>query len=238
MTNQNQNNAAQAAMQRPIDEAIVILTEEAAALRECHTPSGDRDDWTGESEAKGAHDNMLRVAALLSKLRAPVADERDNWQQYRLRGSDETAQQIIERERDAYARLLKSVLAKPKASAPVAGEAQPSDADITNTISALEDQARHARHADGEMGVRVQDVMIARAVLARYGHAPMPMADAAPQASAENVRNAALEEAYEAVACLYAAHYQHGDLSALAALKEAGDDIRALKQHQAAQGQQ
>lgn len=56
---------------------------------------------------------------------------------------------------------------------------------------------------------------------------------AKPQASAENVRNAALEEAYEAVACLYAAHYQHGDLSALAALKEAGDDIRALKQPQA-----
>lgn len=72
----NQNSAAQAAMQRPIDEAIVILTEEAAALRECHTPSGDRDDWTGESEAKAAHDNMLRVAAALSKLRAPVADER------------------------------------------------------------------------------------------------------------------------------------------------------------------
>ncbi|CAB3665392.1 hypothetical protein LMG26696_03593 [Achromobacter pulmonis] len=72
----NQNNAAQAAMQNPIDEAIVILTEEAAALRECHTPSGERDDWTGESEAKAAHDNMLRVADALSKLRAPVADER------------------------------------------------------------------------------------------------------------------------------------------------------------------
>lgn len=71
----NQNNAAQAAMLRPIDEAIVILTEEAAALRECHTPSGDRDDWTGESEAKGAHDNMMRVADALSKLRAPVVDE-------------------------------------------------------------------------------------------------------------------------------------------------------------------
>lgn len=73
----NQNNAAQAAMQRPIDEAIVILTEEAAALRECHTPSGDRDDWTGESEAKGAHDNMLRVADALSKLRAPASSIRE-----------------------------------------------------------------------------------------------------------------------------------------------------------------
>ncbi|MCH4572210.1 hypothetical protein [Achromobacter xylosoxidans] len=66
-----QDDIIQAAQQHPIDEAIVILTEEAAALRECHTPSGDRDDWTGESEAKGAHDNMLRVADALSKLRAP-----------------------------------------------------------------------------------------------------------------------------------------------------------------------
>ncbi|WP_222850767.1 DUF3850 domain-containing protein [Achromobacter xylosoxidans] len=68
------------------------------------------------------------------------------------------------------------------ASAPVAGEAQPSDADITNTIRALDDQARYTRDVDGEMGVRVKDVMIARAVLARYGHTPLPMADAAPQA--------------------------------------------------------
>ncbi|MFY1875597.1 hypothetical protein ACOTF3_04240 [Achromobacter xylosoxidans] len=73
--------------------------------------------------------------------------------------------------------------------------------------------------------------------------------DAAPQASAEarwigidlgenaiaDVRNAALEQAYEAVACLFAAHYLHGNLSALAALKEAGDDIRALKHPQAPQ---
>ncbi len=66
---------------------------------------------------------------------------------------------------------------------PVAGEAQPSDADITKTIRVLMDEARHTRCADGEMGVRVQDVMIARAVLARYGHTPLPMADAAPQAS-------------------------------------------------------
>lgn len=61
--------------------------------------------------------------------------------------------------------------------------------------------------------------------------------DAAPQASAEDVRNAALEEAYEAVACLYAAYYQHSKRSEsddiLQALKQAGDDIRALKQPQA-----
>lgn len=72
----NQTNAAQAAKQHPIDEAIVILSAEAESIRECHTPGRDRNDWTGESEARAAHDNMLRVAAALSALRAPVADER------------------------------------------------------------------------------------------------------------------------------------------------------------------
>lgn len=58
-----------------------------------------------------------------------------------------------------------------------------------------------------------------------------------PETDAEDVRNAALEEAYEAVACLYAAYYQHSKRSEsddiLQALKQAGDDIRALKQPQA-----
>lgn len=54
---------------------------------------------------------------------APV-DDAGNWQQYRLRGSNETAEQIIERERTAYADLLQSVMDKrrERASAPVAGE--------------------------------------------------------------------------------------------------------------------
>ncbi|KWU16275.1 hypothetical protein [Achromobacter xylosoxidans] len=69
----NPNNAAQAALQHPIDEAIVILTEEAAALSDCHTrPIGD---WTGEDEVKARYDYIQTVIAALSKLRAPVADE-------------------------------------------------------------------------------------------------------------------------------------------------------------------
>lgn len=60
---------------------------------------------------------------------------------------------------------------------------------------------------------------------------------AAPQASAEDVRNAALEEAYEAVMCVCAADYQQSELSnfyePLRALKKAGDYIRALKPPQA-----
>lgn len=67
----NQNNAAQAAQQHPIDEAIVILTEEADSLSECHTRTPG--DWAGEPEAKARYDHILAVVDALSKLRAPVA---------------------------------------------------------------------------------------------------------------------------------------------------------------------
>lgn len=70
----DQNNAAQAAMQNPIDEAIVILTEEADSLSECHTRTPG--DWAGEPEAKARYDHILAVVDALSELRAPVADER------------------------------------------------------------------------------------------------------------------------------------------------------------------
>lgn len=56
----------------PLFAAIRLLTEEADSLRECHTRTPD--DWTGEPEAKAAYDHILEVVALLSKLRAPVAD--------------------------------------------------------------------------------------------------------------------------------------------------------------------
>jgi hypothetical protein len=106
---------------------------------------------------RDAADEIERLRAELSKLRAPVADavtptnadldaafnkavgasvameasapvaDAGNWQQYSLRGSNETAEQIIERERKAYADLLQSVMDKRRnqVSAPVAGEAQP-----------------------------------------------------------------------------------------------------------------
>ncbi|WP_241065259.1 hypothetical protein [Achromobacter insuavis] len=75
MTNHtNPNSAAQAATQHPIDEAIVILTEEADSLSECHTLKPG--DWKGEPEAKARYDHVQAVVAALSKLRAPVADER------------------------------------------------------------------------------------------------------------------------------------------------------------------
>jgi hypothetical protein len=231
----NPNSAAQAATQHPIDEAIVILTEEADSLSECHTLKPG--DWKGEPEAKARYDHVQAVVAALSKLRAPVADERaavdpcgyvavkvsavdwlkdkfpaltikaglceriggrlytitrlmrdhdaalasapvddaGNWQQYRLRGSNETAEQIIERERMAYADLLQSVMDKrrERASAPVAGEAQPSRQTLLDAIW------RHGNaRAMAEHNIAYRDEVrnTADALLALF--------DAAPQASA------------------------------------------------------
>ncbi|WP_025139608.1 hypothetical protein [Achromobacter sp. DH1f] len=54
--------------QDPIYDAIVILTEDADALRECHTRAAG--DWTGEPEAKARFDYMQTVISDLAKLRA------------------------------------------------------------------------------------------------------------------------------------------------------------------------
>ncbi|MDF8363319.1 MULTISPECIES: hypothetical protein [Achromobacter] len=88
--------------------------------------------WSGTKSACGRLRHILVHSALAWNQRnkdfaalasAPVADA-GNWQQYRLQGSNETAEQIIERERTAYAGLLQSVMDKRRAlaSAPVAGE--------------------------------------------------------------------------------------------------------------------
>ncbi|MCH4581715.1 dATP/dGTP pyrophosphohydrolase domain-containing protein [Achromobacter xylosoxidans] len=124
-----ENNAAQAATQHPIDEAIVILTEEAAALSDCHTrPIGD---WTGEDEAKARYDYIQTVIAALSKLRAPVADERaQNIHSLISRFRNATRDDAKNGGRDYFdaAKALESELRRAVdvlASAPVAGEAQP-----------------------------------------------------------------------------------------------------------------
>lgn len=74
------------------------------------------------------YNGTLLVAGYRCSEWAPLAsapvDDAGNWQQYRL-DADETAEQIIERERAAYANLLQSVMneRRARASAPVAGEA-------------------------------------------------------------------------------------------------------------------
>ncbi|AMG39955.1 hypothetical protein [Achromobacter xylosoxidans] len=98
--------------------------------------------------------------------------------------------------------------------------------------------------ADEAQGYHTRDRQFAISILEQALSSPQASAEARwigidlGENAIADVRNTALEQAYEAVACLYAAHYLHGNLSALAALKEAGDDIRALKHPQAPQGQQ
>ncbi|WP_171963129.1 hypothetical protein [Bordetella trematum] len=50
----------------PIAEAIQLLTEEAAGLRDCHTLAPGV--WTGEPEAKAHYDRTMAVVARLEKL--------------------------------------------------------------------------------------------------------------------------------------------------------------------------
>lgn len=57
------------------------------------------------------HHTAVPVPVYLTPQPAPDA-EAGNWQQYALRGSGETAEQVIVRERKAYADLLASVLAE------------------------------------------------------------------------------------------------------------------------------
>ncbi|WP_241116055.1 hypothetical protein [Achromobacter xylosoxidans] len=68
----------------------------------------------------------LALIGASAALASAPGSEAGNWQQYRLRGSNENAEQIIERERRAYADLLQSVMDKRRdqASAAVAREAQ------------------------------------------------------------------------------------------------------------------
>ncbi|WP_053497105.1 hypothetical protein [Achromobacter xylosoxidans] len=69
-----ENNAAQAVEQDPINAAILLLTEEADSISDCHTRTPG--DWAGEPEAKDHYDHVRSVVDALSQLRAPVADER------------------------------------------------------------------------------------------------------------------------------------------------------------------
>lgn len=69
----NQTSAAQAAEQDPINAAILILTEEADTLSDCHTRT--IGDWAGEDEVKARYDHIRAVIAALSKPRAPAEEQ-------------------------------------------------------------------------------------------------------------------------------------------------------------------
>ncbi len=164
------------------------------------TYAADADDPACASDL--SHFTNGWRACIMSQVRAPVADERQGDIAAGLQDSaycaglqrgfmlgnhndNDGLRQALE-SRDGYVKTIKDAR-DARASAPVAGEAQPSDADISGTIRALESESRKARADDGEMGVRVTDVMIARAVLARYGHFPDGlMVDMTPPATARD----------------------------------------------------
>ncbi|MFY3647465.1 hypothetical protein ACOTET_25220, partial [Achromobacter xylosoxidans] len=173
-----------------------------------------------ENDRAMAREVEAAVLRKLSKLRAPVTDA-GNWQQYRLRGSDENAEQVIERERRAYADLLQSVMDKRRdqASAPVAGEAVAHaviaygriQRIVANEESAHEHAEQHSLNAE------------AAGWNAKAHVRPLVYGDAAPQAGAEDVRNAALEEA----AVLVGGHTWAGASKIVSDL--IAEHIRALK---------
>jgi hypothetical protein len=55
----------------PIARAVEILRESAAELKLSHTVGGS-DDWTGEDEAKAAHDEYLAVAQAIRSAHVPT----------------------------------------------------------------------------------------------------------------------------------------------------------------------
>jgi hypothetical protein len=102
------------------DQELSHLLEVAPRLQDLATrlvAAGPKAAHVSTSETHEISDFVNATITLLPKLRAQAAGDDEGWQQYRLRGSNETAKQIIERERDAYARLLHSVLAKSRGSA-------------------------------------------------------------------------------------------------------------------------
>lgn len=185
-------NAARAATHEAVRHALELYADCYDTVTRIAQREGREPVVSPVSVAFDIRKNMVNaVIKALSRLRAPVAipagfalvpivptpemldaaDERVGaWQH--------------EESRAAYSAMI---TAAPATGAPVAGEAQPSDADISGTIRALESESRKARAADGETGVRVTDVMIARAVLARYGHFPDGlMVDMTPPATARD----------------------------------------------------
>lgn len=220
----NQNNAAQAAQQHPIDEAIVILTEEADSLSECHTRTPG--DWAGEPEAKARYDHILAVVDALSKLRAPVAGERIS-----LRGAASLAFNALheckpakgaEKQYSDAIQALQSALhdiaytvnrtATPQqfanhlqrearsalASAPVAGEAVAHAVISYGRIQRLVVNEESAHEYAEQQRLNAE----AAGWDAKAHVRPLVYGDAAPQASAEDVRKEALHLLREARALL------------------------------------
>lgn len=67
--------ASLAASPEPIAEAMRLLRRDADSLREGHTLHCDRDDWTGEEDAKAGFDEYLAAIAGLEALAAAPVEQ-------------------------------------------------------------------------------------------------------------------------------------------------------------------
>lgn len=220
----NQNNAAQAANENPLSDEYVNAIIQRHGYDSPETVIARLAQWIG---LNGGEDGvtllMYEAHKALSKLRAPVADERaafkllDAWQAVCDRIVDQYGGVVAGVDFAALGRANRAALA----SAPVAGEA-----------------AYYAVvHGQALYGIFTSEA--AAEACKEQGHPDAPFSVkplyAAPQASAEDVRNAALEEAAAAVEDHQRAGRQWIPESLWGKLsREAAARIRALKQPQAA----
>lgn len=92
-----------------LDAAVVMLKSEAAALCSCHTTNGE--DWDEDTQAKDAHDLMLRAAHALDDVRrilvleaaAPRMRDGDRPYMPRLLGAQDGRLGLLKRINDALA---------------------------------------------------------------------------------------------------------------------------------------
>ena len=209
----NQNNAAQAANENPLSDEYVNAIIQRHGYDSPETVIARLAQWIG---LNGGEDGvtllMYEAHKALSKLRAPVADERAEWQAFRdwAWQKEGPAGGLMEGQEAVWAGWkARAALA----SAPVAGVAQP--------VAWLH-QCRKKPELN-QITMKKHEP-----ALAAKGFRPVPLY-AAPQASAEDVRNAALEEA--------AAFLESKKPATTIALvvQAFADEIRTLKQPQASQ---
>lgn len=205
-----ENNAARP-MRDPINEAILLLTEEADSVSDCHTRTPG--DWAGEPEAKAHYDHVRSVVDALSKLRAPVADELPRWKEisaklYRNETLTPLEFFIYENEpaggdgADAWRDQLASALA----SAPVAGETQERIEQMAvNRYRPVPDGKFSYKVVAGDgsrslyTGTKDSCLRVAAKLTEAFLDGAFSAANAAPQASAEDVRNGTASKRYSAI---------------------------------------
>lgn len=208
-------NTPAPATQDPISEAILLLTEEADSLSDCHTRKPG--DWAGEPEAKAHYDHVLAVIASLSKLRAPVADERAAFETFqRGAGLNEL---YLERHRESGQYMWTATkeawetwqARAALASAAVAGEAQP----VAEVVSRYGDP-----EAFGERDLKVLVDLNSYPYGAKFYAAPQA-SDAVRDAHRQHASAPLLKAARRAVLALAAAAERdaafQGDYDALSA---------------------